>query len=539
MNDINSLIDLLAGMSDGQVEAVAKRVEDLNDGKKWIPNPGPQTEAYFSLADQLLYGGEPGGGKSQLLLGLAFNEHQQSLIMRRKYGDLSQLLKDAVQIHGTTKGVNQSAPPLIQITPTKFIDFDAAQYVGDEQKRMGKGRDFIGIDEATHFAESQVRFVLGWLRSADPNQRTRVVLATNPPLSAEGLWVVEMFAPWIDPKYPNPAKPGELRWFISDEDGKDQWVEGPGNYVVNGKTVEALSRTYIPAKVTDNPYYVASGYQKQLDAMPEPYRSLLLGGFQTSFKDADFQVIPTAWVQAAQQRWRPKVPLIDGMPIPMCTIGVDCSGGSEDPMIIAPRHDAWWAELQVIPAKEIPEDTSGAHCAGLIIKAREDEAHIIIDMGGGYGGSTYEHLKKIPVDVEKYLGAEATTRRSRDGKFKFHNKRSAALWAMRELLDPGQPGGSPCQLPPDNQLLADLTAPTYEIDGNGITVESKKKVCERLGRSTDKGDAVMMGWWSGRKLMNSASEWLDQAQTRKRLRGHPQVLAGRRAPLTGPNRRQR
>jgi hypothetical protein len=50
---------------------------------KWVPNPGPQTEAYFSKADVLLYGGEPGGGKSQLILGLAFNEHQRTLIMRR------------------------------------------------------------------------------------------------------------------------------------------------------------------------------------------------------------------------------------------------------------------------------------------------------------------------------------------------------------------------------------------------------------------------------------------------------------------------
>ena len=54
----------------------------------WVPNEGPQTEAYFSEADCLLYGGEPGGGKSQLILGLAFNCHRRSLIMRRQYGDL-------------------------------------------------------------------------------------------------------------------------------------------------------------------------------------------------------------------------------------------------------------------------------------------------------------------------------------------------------------------------------------------------------------------------------------------------------------------
>ena len=28
----------------------------------WLPNPGPQTEAYLSLADLLLYGGAAGGG---------------------------------------------------------------------------------------------------------------------------------------------------------------------------------------------------------------------------------------------------------------------------------------------------------------------------------------------------------------------------------------------------------------------------------------------------------------------------------------------
>jgi len=30
---------------------------------RWMPNPGPQTEAYLSEADILLYGGQAGGGK--------------------------------------------------------------------------------------------------------------------------------------------------------------------------------------------------------------------------------------------------------------------------------------------------------------------------------------------------------------------------------------------------------------------------------------------------------------------------------------------
>jgi hypothetical protein len=35
------------------------------------------------------------------------------------------------------------------------------------------------------------------------------------------------WAPWLDPQHPNPAKPGELRWF-TNVDGKDTEVDGPG-----------------------------------------------------------------------------------------------------------------------------------------------------------------------------------------------------------------------------------------------------------------------------------------------------------------------
>src|SRR5262245_34283594 len=37
----------------------------------WQPEPGPQQTAYDSAADIVLYGGAAGGGKTDLLLGLA------------------------------------------------------------------------------------------------------------------------------------------------------------------------------------------------------------------------------------------------------------------------------------------------------------------------------------------------------------------------------------------------------------------------------------------------------------------------------------
>src|SRR3546814_3487307 len=51
-------------------------------GNIWLPNPGPQTEAYFCPADLLLYGGQGGGGKTDLLAGLGLTEHRRSQIGR-------------------------------------------------------------------------------------------------------------------------------------------------------------------------------------------------------------------------------------------------------------------------------------------------------------------------------------------------------------------------------------------------------------------------------------------------------------------------
>lgn len=532
MSTLTELLQLTAKLPPADQLAMVQEAERQTAHMKWVPNPGPQTDAYFSKADCMLYGGEPGGGKSQLILGLAFNEHQKSLIMRREYGDLDGIISDALKIHGTRDGFNGSPPPKLRISERQVISFAAAHRVGDEQGQMGKGRDLVGIDEATHFAESQIRFVMGWNRTEDPSQRCRVVLATNPPLRPEGLWVIKMFAPWIDPTYHNPAKPGELRWVVSDDDGNDRWVDGPGQYEVKvagkPKMVNAMSRTYIPASVRDNPYYVASGYESQLDAMPEPWRSLLMGGFQTAFQDAPGQIIPTKWVQEAQKRWTSTPP----RGIPMCAIGVDCSGGGEDPMILAPRHDGWFAPLIEVAGKSIPMDRAGAFCAGIVTSHRRDEALVVVDMGGGYGGPLWEHLKENKITVKSYKGAEGTPRRGSAGKLGFANKRSAALWLFREALDPSQPGGSPIALPPDPKLMADLTAPSFKPTPKGIEVETKEKVCERIGRSTDRGDAVVMAWFEGERWLTNAIEWMDRTQVNGKMVRNPSVISSGRQPLS-------
>jgi hypothetical protein len=63
-----------------------------------------------------------------------------------------------------------------------------------------------------------------------------------------------------------------------------------------------MSRTFIPSRVSDNPYLMGTGYMTQLQSLPEPLRSqMLYGDFKAGVQDDPWQVIPTAWVEAAMR----------------------------------------------------------------------------------------------------------------------------------------------------------------------------------------------------------------------------------------------
>jgi hypothetical protein len=147
--------------------------------------------------------------------------------------------------------------------------------------------------------QAKVAFVLGWLRSTDPAQRRRAVIASNPPIAGEGSWLIDWFAPWLDPLFEAPARVGELRWAITR--GKETiWVDGPEPMVIDGEAYTPLSRSFIAARLEDNPHLAETGYRARLQNLPEPLRSQLLNGdFLAGREDDRNQVIPSEWVRRA------------------------------------------------------------------------------------------------------------------------------------------------------------------------------------------------------------------------------------------------
>ena len=495
MQDINELIQQLDKLPQKELQAIMAQYS--LDKPKFVPSPGPQTEAWNSKADILLYGGQAGGGKTALGIGLALCSHKRSLLMRRTQVALGAMIDELLKFNGTRDGYNGKPPQSLRTSDGRFIEFGHAQNAGDEAAWMGRAHDFLYMDEATHFLENQVRFLMGWVRTTDANQRCRVVLGTNPPISSDGEWIVGMFRPWLDITHPNPAKPGELRWFVTDPDGKDFEVDGPEPYLFPGtrKPVKPLSRTFIPARLSDNPFLARTDYDAKLDSLREPLRSAIRdGNFMIARPDAEFQVIPTQWVHDAQMRWEAD----DWKKYKMTSIGMDCAGGGDDAAVIARRHGTWFAPLISIKGSDTLDGTA---MALEIIRARKDGAPVVIDVGGGYAGATIERFKDNDIPYYRFNGAEKGSGKSIGTGIPFANKRTEAWWRFREALNPDQEGGSVIALPPDTDLRIELCAPTYdartfEVSGKYL-IESKDKIRQRLQRSTDRADAVIMALYYG------------------------------------------
>lgn len=466
--------------------AAAAALELERRAKRWKPYPGPQTMARDTEADILFYGGAAGGGKTDLLLGTARYRHTRSIIFRRVSPSLQGIIDRSKEIYtqaedGTLAHYNESKSRWN--LPDCMVRFGSMQYDADVTDHQGVPYDLYGFDEITEFTEKQFRFVTGWNRTTTEGQRCRVICTGNPPTDSDGEWVLRYWGPWLDPNHPHPAMPGELR-FYTTIDGEDVECPNGDPIEVNGEMVRPLSRTFIPAKVQDNPALMASGYITHLQALPEPLRSkMLYGDFQAGREDNAYQVIPSAWVEAAMERWKntekPKVP--------MTSLGVDVARGGKDKTCLAPRHLNWFDKLKTFPGKDTPDGQSTAMQVLLVVR---DQAQVVVDVVG-VGSSAYDALAgNEMVERVAYNGAASSHGTDKSKTLKFVNKRAEDYWHLREALDPANQ--EEICLPPDPELKADLCAPRWMPKTSGIAVEKKEEIIARIGRSPDKGDAVVM-----------------------------------------------
>ncbi len=390
------------------------------------------------------------------------------------------------------------------LTPdNRTVEVGGCEHEKDKEKYQGAPHDLLCLDELPQFLESQYTFVIGWNRPANPrrypHQRCRVVGAGNPPTNPEGEWVLRRWRAWLDPTAGNKAEAGELRWYttIAGEE-----VECADHTPVPhaGALYVPRSRTFIPARLEDNPDLMRTGYAATLEAMPEPLRSMLrYGDMMAARQDDAWQLIKTRWVVDAQHRWVRRKEAGWG---DLVCVGVDPARGGADKTALARRYEKKVGKhvsptIGDLVVRKGKDTSDGQSVVNLFLP----DAHVRVNVDSiGIGASAYDIAVLLKLsNVRSVVVSNATHWRDpKMPQYKFANTRSAMMWNVAHLLDPeAGPDETRLALPPDPQLLADLTAARYELRVGGVAVEKKEDIRERIGRSPDVGDAVALACWRG------------------------------------------
>ncbi len=455
----------------------------LAHAEKWYPLPGPQTLAMemLEVCDVVGFGGAAGGGKTDLGIGAALTKHTRSAIFRRESKELTAVEDRIEELLGDKQGWN-GQKGIWRFAPGKQIEFGSCKDAGDEQKYQGRPKDFLLLDEATNLLESQARFLMGWVRTTLPDQHCATLMTFNPPQDSDGEWVISYFAPWLDPNHLVPAAPGEIRYFLMLAGKEIEWPDGDP-VIIEGEELTPQSRTFIPSRISDNPFLLGTGYMTQLQAMPEPLRSqMLYGDFQAGRGEAPWRVCPTSWVEAAMERWREREEkgTLD-------SLGVDVARGGKDDTVIFPRYGTWFDQPKVHPGAQTP---NGPDTAALIFAEIRDHAPVHIETDG-IGVSPYDFLIEMDIQTEAIVsGQPRPVGKDKSGRLGFMTMRSKFWWRMREALDPSN--RHPIAIPPNDRLKKELTAPRWKMRGLNIYVESRDDIIKRIGFSPDMATALCL-----------------------------------------------
>lgn len=290
-----------------------------------------QGDALLTKANEILYGGAAGGGKSHLMRVLAIMlcglvPNLQVYIFRRHFSDLYKN-----HMEGPGSFVEMLWPfyrlglVKINFSDNKIVFWNKAtihlchlQHEKDLMKYQGAEIHVLLMDELTHFTEKMYRFLrnrvrLGGLEIPDAwlvedklkiRDKLPLIMCGSNPGSVGHAWVKRTFVDYGEPMEVNRTR----------------------------KADGGMLRTYIPAKLEDNPTLLTNDpdYVDRLEGLGDP-------ALIKAMKDGDWNIVAGG---ALDDVWKQETIIIDRFKIPKgWRVDRSFDWGSSHPFSVG-----WWAE---------------------------------------------------------------------------------------------------------------------------------------------------------------------------------------------------
>lgn len=226
---------------------------------------------HASTADEVLFGGAAGGGKSRAIVMEAVidaleNERVESYLFRRSYPELeSTLIQEALKCVPSELFKYSKTTHDMRFPNGSVLHFRFCRNMQDALKYQGTEMHRLYIDELTHFTQEIYDYLKTRLRAPKSlGVKPKIRLTTNPGGVGHG-WVKALF---IDGVPPFEVTETEVYSEVLKKRAK-------------------VTRQYIPAYATDNPH-LNPEYIIELEQKPPALRKALLLGDWNVFEGQVF-----------------------------------------------------------------------------------------------------------------------------------------------------------------------------------------------------------------------------------------------------------
>ena len=249
----------------------------------WKAHPGPQKQFERNDAYDCMFGGTKGPGKTDCLLREGLRQihlpNYRAIIFRRTYPRLGEIIDRSFKYFlglgakYSDKDMQLKIPAWTFPSGAKYA-FGHCQNEQDKYNYQGKEFHYEGFDQLEEFTETMFLFFMAQNRTSDKSIKCYIRSTANPGGIGHA---------WVRKRYIDCLKPGEIKYFkrVEDED-----IE------VERSDPDAISRSFIPASVYDNPSIIQNDphYIKRLEQLPELDKQALLYGNWEVFRGQFFKM---------------------------------------------------------------------------------------------------------------------------------------------------------------------------------------------------------------------------------------------------------